>query len=150
MILDPVDRLRLPGVPRGAEIADYIAGHDMFAVASGDHPIDGDSLFVRILDYTPVDPSVQSYETHELYTDVQVVLEGLDGIHVVTPDSLELLGEHDARGDFSFFASAEEPTSLVVPAGWFALFMPGEAHKPGVAVRSWSGRVRKAVFKVRT
>jgi YhcH/YjgK/YiaL family protein len=57
--------------------------------------------------------------------------------------------EYDKAGDYQFFKVDGAVTDIIVPAGFAAIFFPGEAHRPCCTVDGIPAHVRKLVFKVR-
>lgn len=46
----------------------------------GRHPIDGDRLFVNIVEYTTTTPENRFWEAHRAYLDIHLMLDGAEQI----------------------------------------------------------------------
>ena len=115
---------------------------------AGRYAIDGDRLFALVQDIDTAPADTRRFEAHARYLDIQYVVSGREGIGYL-PAGAEArpLEDHlDAR-DIAFYDSPEPPCELVLQAGMFAVFAPGELHRPCVAVGT-PGTVRKVVLKV--
>lgn len=152
MIVDRIDRLTAyPNVPRAQRVAEYLAATDVASLASGEHVIDGEDLFVRVLRYAPWEPGTNGFETHRRYADIQVVVSGAEAMRVAPAETLSPLAPWDDAGDYGFFSCSapERVSTIIAEAGSFVVFFPGEAHEPGVRADGFPGDVVKLVFKTR-
>ncbi|MBS1205338.1 MAG: hypothetical protein H6R25_2237 [Proteobacteria bacterium] len=92
-------------------------------------------------------PQAQRHtEYHQLWADIQVVLDGEERINA---GALYLAQESDEqrKPDLYITTTATLPVSVTLRAGDFAVFLPGEPHQALCAVNE-PMIVRKAVFKV--
>ncbi|WP_281074882.1 YhcH/YjgK/YiaL family protein [Klebsiella quasivariicola] len=85
-------------------------------------------------------------EYHRQWADIQVILAGEERIQagmtpVIRPEDNEL------KPDLFLSEQAPESVSILLRAGDFAIFYPGEPHQALCAVTT-PGPVRKAVFKI--
>jgi biofilm protein TabA len=115
-------------------------------------PIRGeDEIFALVQRYTPQMRKDAVFEAHRKYIDVQLVIEGVEQMWWVPLSQSKETSRYDDEKDFaSYVASEALPASLLVSAGMFAIFMPHDAHKPGIAIKGLPGEVKKVVVKVRT
>ena len=124
---------------------EYIAANDLTVLAAGRHEIDGDNLYVNIIDgeLRPVEQA--RLEVHDRYIDVQVPLSGTESFGV-RPRNECLLpdGDMDRENDIMFYKDPIE-TIINVKAGEVIVFPPDTAHAPLIG----EGGIHKAVFKVR-
>jgi YhcH/YjgK/YiaL family protein len=149
MIIDSISNLRkYTGIPRLDRILDFLSKNDLSGLNEGDIPIDGDDLFVKVLRYVPKRAEENNFETHDVYTDVQIVVEGIEIMQTVPKDCLRPL-DHSIPGDFRFFDADKDVSSFVVRKNDFAVFFPGEAHKPSCLYKNHEISVKKLVFKVK-
>ena len=114
----------------------------------GRYVIDDDKVFVLIMDAKTGKMENCRPELHNNYIDIQVLLEGAEAIgygHMpVSHLTEDLLAEKDVA--FTDAVTAEKLIALA-PRD-FALFYPGEVHRPLVALKGEGTAVRKAVVKV--
>lgn len=92
------------------------------------------------------------FEAHERYMDIQYVMKGMEYIHWL-PDITK--GKHvpySSEKDIEFYDIGKEghaSTRILMEAGTFVVFWPGEWHMPCVSVdRDESSTIKKMVVKV--
>jgi YhcH/YjgK/YiaL family protein len=116
----------------------------------GKHPVDGDTVFAIVEEYeTRPSDSVQ-FEAHRLRADIQTVLSGEEEIAVMPKVHLKTSTPYEPTRDIEFFQDAPHsaPSTIRMRLGEFAIFLPQDAHKPGCALKTGSGKVRKVVMKI--
>ena len=85
-------------------------------------------------------------EFHEQYLDIQVLLAGKEMI--ATSATISSPHEYQAsKPDLIFVNDDEITTRVMLEAGDFAIFYPGEVHRPTCQIDA-PDRIKKAVFKV--
>lgn len=110
----------------------------------GRHTLDGERLFVLIVEAEGRGREQATLEAHRKYIDIQLSLAGMEEIGWrPTADCREPLAEYDSGNDVQFFADRPE-VWVPMPAKTFAVFFPQDAHAPFAG----SGVVHKAVVKV--
>ncbi len=85
------------------------------------------------------------YETHDVMTDIQIVLEGEEYIYIRQNDDLTPTNNGE---DFQFYA--EKPCEYVrahMKNGNFSIIFPKEAHAPSISVND-STFIVKMVLKI--
>lgn len=85
-------------------------------------------------------------EYHQLWADIQVLLAGEERINAGT-QYLAQESDEQRKPDLYITTAAVLPVSIMLRAGDFAVFLPGEPHQALCAVNE-PMTVRKAVFKV--
>ena len=148
MIVDTIKNLARYNIPGRKEIARFLAARNALNIAEPELEINGRSLLVRPSQYRTKDPQEGKFESHRAYMDLQYVLQGAEVMETAPADGLEPLGEYDAKGDCQFFAVRNNISRVLVRAGEFAVFFPGEAHRPCCSPDEGVCDVRKLVFKV--
>ena len=146
MICDTLDQLHLyKGFHKNLDTAiEFLAAPPLDTLPLGRTEVDGDEVFINVMD-ADLKPHTGSHaEYHRLYADLQIDLTGGEGWGYTT-----LPGEEagEFTGDIGFRTSPDA-VSGTLGEGRFVLFFPGELHKPGVA-RPGCAHVRKAVIKIR-
>ena len=145
MILDSLEnRARYYALnPRLEKAFDYLLSTDLGALPAGRHAIDGDDVFINVME-ADLSPDSTRLEYHKKYADLQIDLTGGEGWGYTN-----LPGEEagEFTGDIGFRTSPDA-VSGTLGEGRFVLFFPGELHKPGVA-RPGCAHVRKVVIKIR-
>lgn len=132
------------GVMKAVEFA---KNNDLSAFECGSHPIDGDDLFVNIVEYKTTDPENRFWEAHKDYLDVHVPISGTEQIDLNFLGNMEQ-GEYQKEGDFQP-AEGEKNTSVIMRPGDFLVCYPDDAHRTAVAANGQPETVKKAIFKVR-
>lgn len=144
MICDTLQHLgRYRGLHPNLDTAiDYLLTHDLTALPLGRTEVDGDKVFINLMDATLHPDAGYHPEYHKLYADLQVDLTGSEGWGYTNLPGAEI-GEF--TGDCGFQDSASVVTGAL-GEGRFVLFFPEELHKPGlvqhgcVSVRKRSSR----------
>lgn len=82
MIFGNMDHVEeFPYLEKGIkECFEYAKTHDLASFEKGSHEIDGDRLFVNIVEYTTTTPEERFWEAHKKYLDVHVMLRGTEQI----------------------------------------------------------------------
>ena len=150
MICDALEHLgRYRGLHRNFDTAiDYLTAyhvaHELAELPLGRTDVDGENVFINVMD-ADLHPDEGSHpEYHKKYADLQLDLTGSEGWGYTNLPGGEI-GEF--KGDIGFQDSPDAVTGSL-GEGRFVLFFPGELHKPGVA-RPGCAKVRKAVIKIR-
>lgn len=150
MILDNLNNLKkYTIIPYLDIILEYINSHELKSLPEGDIPLIGDDLIVKVLKYLPKDASENYFETHEYYTDIQIVVEGTEIMQTVNPKHLNVTDEFHLEGDFIFYKAEKNISSFVVSENDFAIFLTGDPHKPGCRYNQSNEIIKKVVFKVK-
>ena len=124
---------------------DYAREHDLLSYEKGSHPIDGDELFVNIVEYETTTPENRFWEAHRQYLDLHFMLRGPEQIDVNFIDNMEQK-EFVEKDDF--LPLEGEPNShVVLNAGDFLLCYPADAHRTAVQVGN-PAVIKKAIFKI--
>ncbi len=116
-------------------------------LSTGRHEIDGDDIFINVMAFDTAEPASKRYEQHREYLDVQVLLSGQERIDfgpqgaAIAPDSYH---EDD---DYQLCDTVIPCQTLHMQSGMFAIFFPGEPHKPG-CISAATQTIRKVVIKV--
>lgn len=109
----------------------YLSAHDLDGLPIGRTIVDGDKVFINVMEASAAPADVQRYEIHKRYMDIQIDLKGTETILIGSRDGLKIL-DYDSLSDFSF-AVCTDSTSCLMGPGNFIACMPSEPHKPGVA-----------------
>lgn len=131
--------------PYYIEAMDFIRTHDLSLLAAGRYAIDGDNLYLNIVD-AQMRPSVKArLEVHDRYIDVQVPLSCQETFGIKSrAECTEPDGSMDTEKDIMFFNDVID-TFVNVRPGEVMVFPPDTAHAPLIG----EGHIRKAIFKVR-
>ena len=72
------------------ECFEYVKSHDILSYERGCHEIDGDRLFVNVVEYTTTTPEERFWEAHKNYLDIHVMLKGTEQIDLNFIQNMEL------------------------------------------------------------
>lgn len=131
--------------PYYAKAMEFIRTTDLNALENGKHFIDGDNLFVNIVDSNMKTPQHARLEVHDKYIDIQVPLSKGETFGVKPRSECQNpVGEMDTVKDILFYADPVENT-VSAEIGEAVTFAPEMAHAPLIG----EGTIHKAIFKVR-
>ncbi len=118
-------------------------------IPDGEIEISGRDLFVRVASYETGPSSEKRFEAHQIYADLQLVIQGKERMDVSVEGHPRAVTDYDFKADISFFEDPKKESSICVSAAQFAFFFPGELHKPGCHIANTSEKVKKLVFKIK-
>lgn len=149
MILDTLRNASLYHAlgPRFAAALRWLADTDLEAVAVGRHDIDGQDVFALVQENRTRPQAEGVWEAHRKYADVQCVVRGPERMGCTDLGDLTVTRPYDEKDD-ALLATGSGNFFHVAP-GRFAIFLPHDAHMPGVAIDDAPADVRKVVVKVR-
>lgn len=131
--------------PYYAMAVEYIRTHDLGALENGRHAIDGDNLFVNIVDSQMRPASEARLEVHDRYIDIQVPLSKRETYGIKPRTCCERpVGEMNPSDDILFYEDPIEET-ISAEIGEIVTFAPDTAHAPLIG----EGTIHKAIFKVK-
>lgn len=125
---------------------DYAEKHDLEAMETGSHPIEGDDLFVNIVEYETTTPEERFWEAHRYYLDLHLMIHGVEQIDTGFIDSM--IQKPFVEND-DFLPLEGEPNGCgILREGDFLLCYPTDAHRTAVAVHE-PVKIKKAIFKIK-
>ncbi len=146
MVVDSFDYIaRYKGLHPNLDTAiDWLNSHTLDALENGRIIIDGDKVFVNVMDADLRDAEGATFEYHRRYADLQIDLCGSEHWGWASDGKEE--GAFNAEGDVGFKSGAEHAGGEL-GQGRFAIFFPGELHKPSCKTPGCD-HLRKAVVKI--
>lgn len=126
---------------------EWLAGHDIKAMAEGKYNILGDEVYADVQTYETEPAEKRRFETHDKFFDIQYMAEGDEYFGVCDREGLTLKESHLER-DVEFYEDPEEFSMILLREGEFIVVAPEEAHKPRCAVKT-PAKVKKVVIKVK-
>ena len=118
----------------------------MVSYEEGSHEIDGERLFVNIVEYTTTKPEERFWEAHKNYLDVHVMLQGTEQIDLNFIQNMDVK-EFVEKDDF-LPMDGDKNSSVILRDGDFLICYPSDGHRTAVAVQE-PEKIKKAIFKVR-
>ena len=146
MICDTLEHLSLyQGFHKNLDTAiTFLTACDPNNLPLGRTEVDGENVFINVMDadLQPMEGSHPEY--HRLYADLQLDLTGGEGWGYETEPGTEVKPySHDIG-----FKDSPDAVTGTLGGGRFVIFFPGELHRPGIAQPDCKN-VHKAVVKIR-
>lgn len=128
---------------------EWINSTDLKTIPVGVYEVKGKDVFAQVQAYTPKKYEEGKFETHRLYADVQMVVEGEELMYASTDASLASTGE-GYKEDIEFYAGEPKTVSKVYMApDVVCVLYPEDYHKPSIRRDENPSPVKKIVVKVR-
>lgn len=128
------------------ECFQYAKEHGLAEFETGSYEIDGQRLFVNIVEYETVKAEKRFWEAHKNYLDIHLMLDGTEQIDLNFIQNMELK-EYVEKDDF-LPMNGEKNSSVILKNGDFLICYPSDGHRTAVAAGK-SRNIKKAIFKVR-
>ena len=128
------------------ECFEYAKNHNLVSYEEGSHEIDGERLFVNIVEYTTTKPEERFWEAHKNYLDVHMMLQGTEQIDLNFIQNMDVK-EFVEKDDF-LPMDGDKNSSVILRDGDFLICYPSDGHRTAVAVQE-PEKIKKAIFKVR-
>ncbi|AHM75218.1 N-acetylneuraminate anomerase [Yersinia hibernica] len=136
------------GLPERLQwVLTYLTKTPLAELSCGRHEIDGDLVFMNVMEFATQPAESKKAEMHQTYADVQLLISGIEGIEYSVLTPTEQLEPYHADDDYQLIADIPDKSQLHMRPGMFAVFLPGEPHKPGCQIAG-SSTIKKAVVKV--
>jgi len=147
MIFDHLDNIWLYKnlTPTLSCAIEYLEKNDLNILSLGRHEIDSDRIYASVNEYETKDAEEIEWEAHKKYIDIQILLFGEEKIGYTHLDHLIVTKEYNSEKDIVFFSGEGE--YLTLKPGYFAIFFPHDAHRPGL-ISEQKIKVKKVVVKV--
>lgn len=124
----------------------YAADHDLSQFEKGCHEIDGERLFVNIVEYTTTTPKERFWEAHKQYLDIHLMLHGEEQIDVNFIGNMDVK-DYVEKDDFVPM-EGDKNSDVILRDNDFLICYPSDGHRTAVAVNG-PEKIKKAIFKVR-
>lgn len=116
--------------------------------APGRYELQGDNIFMSVMTFNTQSPVEKKAELHEQYIDIQLLLNGEERILFGMAGTARQCEEFHHEDDYQLCSAIENEQAIILKPGMFAVFMPGEPHKPGCVVGE-PDEIKKVVVKVK-
>lgn len=113
----------------------------------GRYELQGDDIYMNVMRFATQSAESKKAELHEKFIDIQILLQGEETIHCGVADSARECDVWHKEEDYQLCAAIADQQQVTMKPGMFAIFFPGEPHKPGVQGAA-SMEIKKAVIKV--
>ena len=94
-----------------------------------------DDVYVNVMSYEPKPVEEAVAETHLVYADLQLILDGAEWMGCADVASLVSLSAYDDQKDIALWNQKDIPLLPMRKGNW-ALFMPGEPHAPSLKMQN--------------
>lgn len=122
----------------------YLRSENFETVAPGKYELEGETLFAIVSEGNGVVKEEARLEVHRKYIDIQFIVAGTDHMGWKPLGHCENIHtEFDTEKDYGLFSDTAE-TWFDVPAGYFTVFFPTDAHAPMTTLK----KVKKVVIKI--
>lgn len=131
--------------PLFSKAFEFLVANDLSALETGKIKLEGDDLFVNVVDISGKTVDQAKMESHKNYIDIQIPVGKAERMGWKDMAQMqEVSMEYDEVKDLTFFAD-KATTFLDVQPMEFAIFFPEDGHQPGIS----EGTYRKIIVKVR-
>ena len=141
---DLKDTKRYRGIhPRLDQALELLTEDFLRSVPTQRTELDGSALFVTRFDVKTSADDARLFEYHRRYLDIFAVIEGRERVDIAAPEALTVTEQHD---DY-WGGTGEAEQGVILTPGHFLVLFPGDAHRPGMAVKE-AENVSRIVFKI--
>jgi len=148
MIVGDIDRLQAAGLSTVfCQAIDQALSAGLAQLAPGSYPLQGEQMFVNVMQFETQRAEQKRAELHRNYIDIQILLEGEEHIYYGLAGSARACDAWHEEEDYQLCDRIGNEQCLTLKPGMFAIFMPGEPHKPGCFTAK-PGMLKKAVIKL--
>ena len=124
----------------------WLAETNLDNTAAGSYPI-CEGVTANVQEYTTFPAAEGSFETHDLFFDIQYIISGKEQFGVCKRDGL-VLKQDNPDNDVKFYEEPEMSGTVLLLPGDLIVVAPEDAHKPRCAAGA-PEFVRKVVVKVK-
>ncbi len=111
--------------------------------------LDGENIYLNLLEYDTHSPAEGMTEAHRAYIDVMYMVEGAEAVYVKPVHRLQKVNrEYDAQIDAMLAEIDGDSSEIRLMPGDFLILFPEDAHAPACSLCQ-SAHVKKIVGKVK-
>lgn len=126
----------------------FLKSTDLETIAPGKYVVDGDNVFISVMEGPTKDLEAARWEAHKKYIDIQYVINGKEKMGVVPVDKAAVTVNFDNAKDIGFYTAQEKDSKYyeATPKA-FLIFFPNDVHRPGIRVEGCDS-TKKLVVKI--
>lgn len=124
---------------------EYAASNNLLDFEKGSYKIDGNNIFVNIVEYETIDVENRFWEAHKNYLDLHLMLDGKEQIDVNFIGNMEEK-EFVEKDDF-LPLEGDKNGHVILEKDDFLICYPNDAHRTAVKVNN-PKKIKKAIFKI--
>lgn len=113
----------------------------------GHYALRGESVFMNVMQFATQPSEQKRAELHDQFIDIQLLLTGEERILYGVVGAARDCDEWHREEDYQLCSEIANEQVVTLKPGMFAVFMPGEPHKPGCIIAE-PGEIKKVVVKV--
>lgn len=149
MIFDKLSNItQYRGLSANLDLAiDAILKGEYLKAEAGKHEVSGKDVFFNAMGYITKNLEDCSFETHENYLDIQMIVQGEENIGYSDIEELEVTIPFNAEKDVEKQTGASQ-TIFKMKEDNFVIFFPGEPHMPCIKTNE-NREIKKVVFKIK-
>ena len=130
-----------------ARALEIIEDLDWETVECGRYDVD-EELYYMVQEYETKYPEQARYEAHEKYVDIQYIVKGVERMEFAETSKLKVTEKYNPEKDVKFLEEPKVIDASIVEAGYYRIFYPEDAHRPGLCVDNTPGKVKKILAKI--
>jgi YhcH/YjgK/YiaL family protein len=123
-----------------------VSSMDLSSLKKGRNEVEGDDIYINVMEYQTTDPENRIWEAHRGYLDVHFVIEGKEYMQI-NPLSKMNCQEYQPESDYVPM-TGPSGEQVLLQQGEYIVCFPEDAHKTGIKADD-PQTIRKAVMKVR-
>jgi len=117
--------------PNFSKAIDYALTTDFTSMEPGSYPVEGDSIFAIVNEYTTKPLTECDPESHRDYTDIQIMITGIEKFGYTPLIDQEPTTPFDLENDLALYTMEEEELNYItLYPGQFIIFFPSDIHQP--------------------
>lgn len=124
----------------------YAKKEDLLSFEKGSHPIDGENLFVNIVEYETTTKENRFFEAHKDYLDLHLMLDGEESIGINFIKDMKQ-GDYIKKDDY-LQITGEVKTLVTLTNEDFLICYPEDGHMTALKVKE-PCKIKKAIFKIK-
>lgn len=124
----------------------FLKTADLKNLPLGKQELEGEHLFVSVMEYFAKQKQDALYESHKKYIDIQYVITGEEMMGLTTLDKVEIRDPYNTEKDIAFYNSDGGDFYKATPENFF-VFFPEDVHRPSITTGD-SVLVKKIVVKI--
>jgi YhcH/YjgK/YiaL family protein len=126
---------------------DFIKNTNFENLKPGMYKVEGDDLFLNLMEYETKKVEERFWESHKKYIDLHYILEGIECIGYEQFERMKVKENYNEADDY-WIMEGSLHSKVCLQKGDFMICFPNDVHMTAIMVEQ-PQRVRKVVFKVR-
>lgn len=131
--------------PLFPKVLEFLKETDLSTLSNGKHIIDGDDLFVNVMDTKGKTQDEAVMETHRNMLDIQIPLDADETYGYMLTEMLPEVPYNETK-DCSKYPGTSGESFVTCHPGMMAIFLPQDGHQPCIGTAE---NIHKAVIKVK-